>query len=109
MRKRILACLAAVLLSACASGPTNFPTTTINGATIGGGSSYCIFLSAFVGALSGGTLGSLVSNTVGSTGNETVAWGTMSTAFGAGLGGLTGYGLCGPTTDATKGSESIVR
>ena len=29
------------------------------------------------------------------------------TALGSGLGGLTGYGLCAPTTTATPASESI--
>jgi hypothetical protein len=97
-----------IVLMGCSSGSAvNFPKTTINGATIGGGSSYCIFLSAFVGALGGGTVGTLLANNQGSTGTSTVAWGTMATALGSGLGGLTGYGLCAPTPAATPASESL--
>lgn len=103
MRRLFLAVV--FLLAGCSNA--NFPKTTINGATIGGGSSYCIFLSAFVGALGGGTVGTLLANNQGSTGTSTVAWGTMATALGSGLGGLTGYGLCAPTPAATPASESL--
>ena|SRR5579862_3971843 len=100
--KRLL-WLPLVVMLGCSDA--NFPKTTIMGTTLGGGSSYCIFLSAFVGALGGGTLGTLLSAGQGSSGNSTIAWGTMATALGSGLGGLTGYGLCAPT--ATPASESL--
>lgn len=103
--KRLAVIVLAVMLVGC-STTGNMPKTTINGATIGGGSGYCVSLSALVGALVGGFMGTFLASGQGQQGTAAVGWGTASTAGGAFAGAMAGYLACGPSTTSTAASEA---
>lgn len=105
MRKSLLLVVISVLLLTSCSTTGNMPKTTINGATVGGGSGYCVSLSALVGALVGGFMGTFLASGQGQQGTAAVGWGTASTAGGAFAGAMAGYLACAPSTTSTAASE----